>query len=295
MKKVFELFQHHDLKKGIPLVVLAWLSFSSMYAVGKLVQDQTSVSTMLFFRNILGFVAVLPWIVKNWPKSIEVKNLKVIIVRSIMGLLNLLFIFLAIQKISIVNATLLNNTAPLIVPFVVWIWMKIPLEFKLWPAILVGFIGVALILQPNKAIFNLGALYALLSGVCLAISLVTMRQSSRHESFYTFMLYFFGIGLILTTPAALVDWKIENGLTLIGLLAIGLFSALGQMGLYYGLKFGNARQLSPITYSAVVFSGIYEWLLWDIVPAPIFYVGMALIVAAGIWIVLVSRPPKKIS
>lgn len=285
-----ELFHHYNLKKGILLCLFAWLCFSSLYTLSKLLGEHTTVPTMLFFRNVMGFVIVLPWMMKNWPKSLSVKNPKLIVLRSVMGLLNLLFIILSIQKISLVNATLLNNAAPLIVPFVVLIWLRIPLELKVWPASILGFIGVALILQPTKMIFNLGALYAFISAICLAISLVTTRVGTRHESFYTFMFYFFGIGLILTAPFALANWKIENWTTLIGLLSIGLFSTLGQVGLFYGLKLGKARQLAPISYSAVVFSGLYEWLLWGVVPEPIFYIGMVLIVASGLWIVFESRP-----
>ncbi len=287
-----ELFHHHNLKKGIILCLFAWLCFSSLYTAGKLLGDHTNLSTILFFRNILGFVVALPWIAKHWPKGLEVKNVKALLLRSIMGLLNLYFIFLSIQKISLVDATLLNNTAPLIVPFVVLLWLKIPLDIKVWPAIILGFVGVALILQPTKLQANLGILYGLLSGICLAISLVTTRVSTRHESFYTFTFYFFGIGLLLTAPFAIANWKVDNLWTLAGLVSIGLFSVLGQIGLFYGLKLGKARQLAPIAYSAVVFSGLYEWLFWGVVPDTMFYIGMALIVAAGLWIVFESRSVK---
>ncbi|MBS0629479.1 MAG: DMT family transporter [Verrucomicrobia bacterium] len=286
-----DLFRRYDLKKGVLLSLIAWASFSAMYAIGKLLGDRTTVSTMIFFRNILGLVVVLPWIVKNRPESLKVKNFKLILIRSISGVLNLVFIFLAVQKISLVDATLLNNTAPLIVPFIALFWLKIPLEIKVWPAILLGFIGVALILQPTKLAANLGMLYGLLSGICLALSLITTRLSARQESFNTFLFYFFGIGLILTAPFAILNWKVDDLWTLALLLAIGLFSTLGQVGLFYGLRLGKARQLAPIAYSSVVFSGLLEWLIWDIVPAPIFYIGMVLVVASGIWIVFESRPP----
>jgi len=284
--------EHQDLKKGIVLCLFAWFCFSSLYTVGKLLGDHTNLSTILFFRNILGFFLALPWIFKHWPQGLAVKNFKSLFLRSLAGLLNLYFIFLAVQKISLVDATLLNNTAPLIVPFIVLFWLKIPLSIKVWPAIILGFIGVALILQPTKLEANLGVLYGLLSGLCLAFSIVTIRVSTRHESFYTFTFYFFGIGLLLTAPFAIANWQVDDLWTLAGLLAIGLFSLLGQVGLFYGLKLGKARQLAPIAYSLVVFSGIYEWIIWGVVPATMFYIGMALVVAAGLWIVFESRPVK---
>lgn len=287
---MIQLFQRTNLKKGILLCLFAWACFSIMYAISKGLQDHTNVAMMAFFRNILGLIVVLPWIAKGWPKSLQVKNLKMIVIRSISGLLNLLFVFLAVQKVSLVDATLLNNTAPLIVPFVVLFWLKIPIERKIWAASILGFIGVALILHPTKLAANLGVLYGLLAGITLAVSLVLTRMSTRHESFYTFLLYFFGTGLLLTAPFAIANWQIDDLWTLAGLLGISFFSALGQVGLFYGLREGKARELAPIAYSSVVFSGLLEWIIWGIVPQPVFYIGMALIVAAGLWIVLESRP-----
>lgn len=260
--------------------------------LSKVIGDQTTIPTMLFFRNVLGLVIIIPWIVKYWPKSTRLNNPKIVLLRAIMGLTNLCLIFLAIQKISLVNTTLLNNSAPFFVPIIVWFWLRKPLDFKLWPAIVVGFIGIALILQPDKRILNMGALYALLSGVCLAVSLITMRLSSRSETLHSFLLYFFGIGFIITLPFAALDWKIENGLTLLGLLSMGLFSAIGQILLFHGLKLGQARQLAPFTYATVIFAGIYEWLIWGVIPKPIAYFGIVLIIAAGIWIVYTTRPPE---
>lgn len=290
----FSPFHRQDLKKGILLVVLGWLCFSSVYMLSKLMDKQTTVPTMLFFRNIIGLLVVLPYIIKKWPKSIKTKNRKIILIRAFVSLLNLMFIFLAVKKISLVNTTLINNSAPFFVPFILWFWLKSPIEYKLWPAILIGFIGIALILDPDKKIFNVGAIYALLSGICLAIATITMRISSRYETIYAFMFQFFLVGLILSAPFAILDWKVDNALTLLGLLSMSLFSGAGQCFLFYGLKHGKAQQLAPFSYAAVIFSGMYEWIIWGVSPKPLAYLGIILIILAGIWIVHYSKPPKEL-
>ena len=168
------------------------------------------------------------------------------------------------------------------------------LLITLGAAIVAGFVGIGLILQPDERIFNMGAVWALLSGLCLATTLVTMRMASKKETLYSLMLYFFLIGLVVTTPFALADWKVGSWVTLLGLLAIGGLSALGQVLLYFGLKFGKAHQLAPFTYTTVIFSGFYEWLIWDHYPKPLAYLGMAIIIAAGIYIVWISAPKKEV-
>ncbi len=250
---------------------------------------------MLFFRNILGLIIIAPWVLKRWPKSLKVQNWKVILLRSVMGLLNLFFIFLAVQRISLINTTLLNNSAPFFVPFILWFWLAIPLNHKLWPAIVIGFIGIALILQPDKKILNMGAIYGLLSGICLATNIITIRMMARKESFVTYLLYFFVVGFVLSAPFALLNWRIDDALTLIGLISLGFFSMAGQFFLFYALKQAKASHLSPFCYATVIFSGIYEWLIWGMTPKPIALFGTVLIIAAGVWIFLISKTPKELS
>lgn len=289
----FFRFHEQNLQKGILLVLLGWLSLTTSYAICKMIEDHTTVSTMLFFRNLLGIAVLAPWIIVKWPKSLKVKCLKIVLFRSVMGLLNLFFIFLAIDQISLVNTTLLNNAAPFFVPFILWFWIKAPINHKIWPAVLLGFIGIALVLEPDEKIFNLGAFYGIIAGVCLAFVLVTMRMTTHEESMRTFLSYFYLVGFIATLPFALLNWKVESGMILLGLISLGLFSGLGQICLFQGLKFAKAYKLAPFSYSSVIFAGIFEVIFWHQLPKPLAYLGMLLIIASGAWIVWISRTPKK--
>jgi len=288
----FFRFHEHSLKKGIILVLLGWLSLTTSYAIVKAIENYTTVPTMLFFRNLFGGAFLLPWVIAKWPKSMKVKCLKIVLFRSVMGLLNLFFIFMAIDQISLVNTTLLNNSAPFFVPFILWFWIKAPINHKLWPAVLLGFIGIALVLEPDERIFNIGAFYGILAGLCLAFTIVTMRMTTHDETMRTFLSYFYFVGLAATLPFALMNWKIETGWILIGLISLGLFSALGQICLFQGLKFAKAYKLAPFSYSSVIFAGLFEWVFWGVIPKPVAYLGMLFIIASGAWIVWISRTPK---
>lgn len=264
-----------------------------MWMLSKLIGNQTTVPTMVFFRNVFGLIAVLPWIFLKWPKSIEVKNFKVVIGRALNGLFNLAFIFLAVQKTTLINATLLANSAPFFVPLILWFWMRIPINHKVWPAMVAGFLGMALILQPNNKLFDIGAAYAILAAIGLAFSIVLTRMATKSENPYTLIFYYFTIGAIATLPFAAFDWEISSWTTLIGLLGIGACSCTGQLLLYYSLKEGKSHQLAPFIYVSVIFSGLYEWMIWGDIPSIIAYIGMALIIGSGIWIFFVTREPKE--
>lgn len=291
--KLTELFHRKDLKKGILYVTLAWLCFSTIWMLSKLVGHKTTVPTMLFFRNVFGILVVLPWIIRKWPKSLTLGNFKIVIARALTGLLNLAFIFLAVQKISLINATLLANSAPFFVPLILWFWLKVPINHKVWPAMIAGFIGIALILQPTNKIFDLGAAYAILAAIGLAFSIILTRMTTKSENPYTVVFYFFAIGAIATLPFAVFDWAIVDWTTFLAILAIGAFSCVGQVLLYFGLREGKSHQLAPFIYFTVIFSGLYEWMIWGDIPDFLAFIGMAIIIASGIWIFFVTRQPKE--
>jgi hypothetical protein len=86
-----------------------------------------------FFQNFISWLIIIPWIFLHGIHSLKTQRAGLIFVRSIGGLFAFAFLFMAVQRTSLVDAILLNNAAPLIVPFAVWIWLKIPINHKLWP------------------------------------------------------------------------------------------------------------------------------------------------------------------
>ena len=170
--------------------------------------------------------------------------------------------------------------------------MKKPIESKLWPALIAGFIGIILILNPDRRIFDWGAVYGLLSGVWLAFTLVFLRSTSSKETVFHFIFYFFTIAAVITFPFALADWKIEGVQTLLLLIAFGSLSLIGQMAMFQGLKYGHVHELAPLSYSLVVFSGIFECLVFNRAPQPFAYLGIISIIGSGVWVAWSSRVPK---
>lgn len=283
----------YHLKRGIFLVTLGWLAFSSLYMMTKLIGPHTTIPTMVFFRSVFGLLVIAPWLIKHFPKGFKIHNKTAVLTRSALGLLNLAFMFLSLRNISLVDATLLNNTAPFFVPLLLLFFLKKPVKWKIWPAIVIGFIGVGFVLHPDRRLLRIEAIYAILSAVCLAGSLITMRLAAFSEKLFTFMFYYFTIGIIGIAPFALLNWSIPSWPVFLGLFSIGIFSFLGQMLLFFGLKQATAHQLAPFTYTTVLFSAVYEWLIWGQTPPPIALAGAILVISAGIWIVWVSRVPKE--
>ena len=108
-----------------------------------------------------------------------------------------------IKFISLVDAILLNNTAPLFVPIVALLITGAKTPRKVWWGIVIGFIGVALVLHPGPQLFQLTSFIGLASGVLAAIAIVQIWVLSKTSTITQMFFYYFLIGTVASSAFAL--------------------------------------------------------------------------------------------
>lgn len=289
------------LAKGVGLILFAWLCLVVMTTITRFAIPQSSLGMVLFFQNGISFLLMLPWFFHYGLEEVKSSRVGLIIVRSVCGLLGFTCMFVSAEKISLTGAVLLNNAAPLYVPFVLWFWRKKRVEKKLWMGIVLGFVGVVFMLRPwemvqvNFVDFKVGSLFGFSAGVFLAITLVAMRMLLHTEKVFTVLLYYFFIASLITLPFAWMSWVPLTWDLFWMFLAIGGLSYLGQYALLKAFYFGKASQLSPFVYMAVVYSGLIDWLYFHHLPGLFVLVGIACICAGGIFTLLFSHPAESAS
>lgn len=281
----------YHLKWGIVFILLAWLAFTIMATTSRIVTESVPVAIVIFFQNFISWLTIIPWIFLHGVGILKTKRFGLIAVRSIGGLFAFALLFLSVQRISLVDAILLNNAAPLIVPFAIWIWLKIPINHKLWPGILVGFLGIIFILKPGVGMFNSGAFYAIGAALCLSVVMIAVRLLSYTERHHTVLFYYFAIASALCLPFIFVFWQSMNVVQWAQIILIGLLSAFGQWCFMRAFHHGKPSQLSPFCYMAVVYSAFIEWILWGKIPDLFACLGILLVCMGGIWTIRLSKPP----
>ncbi|MES2121806.1 MAG: DMT family transporter [Chlamydiota bacterium] len=284
-------FHYRQLKKGIVLFLLAYLFIAITYTFSQVASRTASVSEMVFFRNLVGLLLALPWMLKNSPDSFKVARIGILTMRSALGMLGIVCVFIAVRKVTLVNVTLLSNTAPLFVPFIGWIFLKKPIDHKGWLPLILGFIGIALILSPSKGVFDPYAFYALGNGLTTAATFLVVRMATKTEKMHTMLFYYYLIGFLLFLPINLFTMTMPSWTSLFELVMIGVFAYCGSALSFSALQYAKASQLAPFSYSGVVFAAFIQWLLWGELPTVIHLLGLLITCAAGIYILLISKPP----
>lgn len=280
---------HENLKKGIAYTLLQSLGFPIIYAISKAITHETTVPVMLFFRGVIGTLLILPWMFQAGKSSFHTSYPKLMLLRSIAVLANTGLVFLSLRWISLIDATLLNNSAPFFIPLIALLWLKIPINHKLWLPMVSGFIGIVIILRPDQHLFNLGALLALGSGIARALTLVSVRQLVGKEEIQTTVFYPFLFNAVSILPFAFFDWHIESPSVVWPLVSIGVVAAMSQYILFKSLQFGRPSHLAPFSYAMVAFSALFDWLFFGIIPHLSVLLGTAFIILSGIWIIRLNK------
>src|SRR5688572_805837 len=159
-----------------------------------------------------------------------------------------------------------------------------------WIAIAVGFAGVLVVLRPTgEGVVSLAGLAVLLAATGYSVSAITVRVLARTDSTQSMMFWMttmvaFGAGAL-----AFPDWAPvgrEHWPVLVALAATG---ALGQFAITEAFRLGEASVLAPLEYTALAWGIALDWLVWGVLPDAIVYIGAAIIVASGIFLVQRER------
>lgn len=185
----------------------------------------------------------------------------------------------------------LNTTYPIFVPIVFWILIGVKTTAKTSAGILIGFIGIALVLKPNAELFNFASIIALASGVAAAFAIACTRLLSKTETSSVITFYYFSLTTIISMMFMLIHWNTPNLKTMIILIIIAVVATGYQLCLTEALARTQARIVSPIMYSAIIFSGILGWLIWGQIPDLLSIVGTILVFSGAL--VAISAQYKK--
>jgi len=278
------------------IATLAGFAFLSMIAVFVKLEGNggASIQWIVLMQYLTCLVIISILAAKNKFRDLKTSVLKYHIIRGITGILAFGCGVAAITKIPLVNASLLNNTAPLFIPIITLLWLKTKIDEKIWYGIVTGFIGIILILRPKPGdLLSEGDMYGIAAGIFLAIAYVSLKILTKTESFITVLFYYSAIATMLSLPFAIMNWTNPPlEIWIYGILTgICFISYLFLIQYSYGLV--DAIKLAPFNYAVVVFTGIFDWLIFKNVPGLLSLLGIALVIIGGILAITLHEKDNK--
>ncbi len=281
--------QSTNVFMGAMLALATSLVASFATAATKYVAAIVSIEQIVTAQYLICAVVMLPALLKQGVKTLKTAHPWLHLVRGTAGWLCFYTYYLALDKIPLVDASLLRNTAPICVPVLLFFWKGFRMPFQSWLPVFIGFFGVLLVLKPGISGLSMWHLIGFGSAVTLAGSIVTTRALTLTEPTSRILFYYFSLSALCSLPLAISNWCPIPLHAIPFLLGIGLSILLVMLLYTSAYRYASAYIIAPISYTGVLFTGILGWLIWNQTPDAFAISGALFIISGGIGSVLLGK------
>ncbi|MCB4367006.1 DMT family transporter [Hydrogenophaga taeniospiralis] len=279
-------------------MLMAVGAFALMDAVLKTLSARYPVLQIATLRGLTALPLVLAYISWRgaWPSVLRIRW-KLHLLRGVLGVIMLALFTRGVRELPLSATYTLFFIAPLLITALSVPVLKERVPRAHWWAIGVGFVGVLIALRPSgedlqAGFVTLGGLAVLTAALCYAVAAVAGRLVSRtdsSESMILSMMVFMSVGGgILAAP----QWVPMASADALLLLALALTGFVGQLAITEAFRHGQASAVAPFEYTALAWGVALDWLVWQTLPAAHTWLGAAIIVGSGLYLV---RREKRIT
>lgn len=281
--------------KAIGLMSLAVCMLSAMdLAIKQLVEHYPSMQ-VVFLRGITSAPLLATWMLLRNRLAFRVKYPKDHLLRAAIGLVMLFSIGECFRELQLADAYAIFFAAPLLITI-----LSGPIlgekagPFRL-AAAAVGFIGVLVVLQPgmNSQLISYGSVMALVTVVSYSFMALLLRHMGHHDStiaisFWFIALVGIGAGLVSIFNWAPIQWEHWPWFAL-----LGITGTFGQLMLTAAFKRASVAVIAPLDYTHMIWAVIYGFVFWGHLPGVSTWIGTAIIVTSGLYIIFREHRLKK--
>ena len=280
--------------KGIVFLMLASFVFSLMALLIKLLGQRLHITQILLVRQIGMTIMVAPAILRNFPGSLRSNRPGLQLIRVFFALVAMLCGFTAIIHMPLADATAIFFAKSFFVTIFAVFFLSETVGVYRWSAVLLGFVGVLIMLQPGTENFSIYGLASLAGAAGAAAVMILLRLLSRNDSPATIMTYgALGVGVVMILPG-IYFWQAVTSPEWLLLVAVAVVSYYGQKCNIYAYKHGEASLLASLDYVRLLWATLFGFLIFDQFPGGSIWFGAAIVIAAAIFMIYRETRRKRI-
>lgn len=278
---------------AILMICLSMALITMSEACVKILSSGMPTSQSLALRATLICFLLLPIIAKDFGTFLSVARRPIVIGRAVTDGLASYIYFVALAYIPLPTATALFLTTPLMTTVVAAYLGGGGVRWQIWVALISGFIGVLLILNPSIEGFNVYGILVLLSAaITVARDLFTTRLPAGVPSSHVLLLSVFCMGMFGYAMSLGDNWvEPSRHQWLLVVIAALSFSVAGFTTIQ-AFRLGDIMAVTPFRYTVIVWSTVFGFLIWDYVVSPSAMVGILIIVASALSVFRLNQARK---
>jgi drug/metabolite transporter (DMT)-like permease len=266
------------------LMLLANVAVAGMTAGIRLASSELHPFEIAFFRNLFGLAFLAPFLVRAGIGGLRAYAPGRLLASSGGHLVAMLGYFLAVAHMPLAELTALAFTKPLFATAGAALILAEVVRLRRWTAVLVGFVGVLIVVQPGAEAVSPFAGLVLLSALFAATVALIVKNLTATESPTTIVLYQSLFTTALSVPLALFYWQTPTLFELLLLFIVGALGTVSWLCMTRAFVLADASIVVPFEFARLPLIAVVAYFLFAEVPTIWTWLGGAVIFGATAYI-----------
>jgi drug/metabolite transporter (DMT)-like permease len=201
--------------------------------------------------------------------------------------------FVALKYLPLNVTVAIFFAAPLVVSILSILILGERVPLKQFFAVLVGFVGVVIIIQPGSIGFQFEMLYSLIALLCASLYFILTRMVAKVDENPVSQIYSSGIPTVLLFPFVLNMWEWPSSwLNIFAMVLMGLAATFGHSFTTIAHSWAKASSLAPVIYVQLIFMTAISWLVFNHLPTLNTAIGTVVIIFTGLYLIRLEQKVK---
>lgn len=288
------------LLRGILLKIASVSLLVVMASCIKAVSAHIPPGEAVFFRSLFALPVIITWLTyrRELAVGFSVKNPMAHVWRGLIGTLAMGLGFAGLGLLPLPEVTAVNYAAPLLVVIFAAMFLGEDVRLFRLGAVALGLIGVLIVLAPRLTSLAggaidtrdaLGATFVLMGACFAALVQVYIRKMVATERTSAIVFWFSVTATLMSLLTLPFGWVLPTGREALLLVAAGILGGIGQIFMTSSYRFADASVVAPFEYTSMLLALAIGYMVFDEVPTATMIGGAALIISAGVLIILRER------
>ena len=282
----------NEMARAMSMMLIAMLMLPGMDAIAKWLAGSISSGQVTSARFLFQTIFMLPllyWTRGRWAK----KNLLLHAMRGTLIAVATMFFFRGLAYLPIADAISIFFIEPMLVTLLSIFLLGETVGWRRLAAIAVGFVGAIVVIRPSFVDVGWPVLFPVAAAMCFSFYILLTRKLVAMEDpiRMQFLAGIFGLAVVSVSltvgtfgeiPALTAVWPTMEQWILLG--ALGAVGTIGHLLVVYAYRRAPISVLAPFQYVEIISATLLGLLLFDDFPDFVTWIGISLIVGAGIYI-----------
>ena len=266
--------------------LLGYSIYVIMDAIGKKLIDTYHVTQIIFINSVFSLIPISLFIAyKNKWREIKKFNFKIQFARSLCALIAMIIFFISSHYLPLVTLYSIVFLFPLVLTIGANLFLGESVGWRRYSAIIIGFIGIVISINPFSFTFNKFILFSFLSPIFAAIGWLIVKKYGEKENIFSFMFYGKAFLISITGISLLFFFKAESRFDLLLNMISGILRGMGILLTFIAASKLPSYLFAPTQYIQIIIGAVIGYLYFGNIPTINNYIGNLVVIGAGIYII----------